>query len=73
MSNNVKIVRYQLKRRSLLVSLVVITLSIGIGATAITSYNILKEMLLQSLKQQALLKVEQGRDDIDQYQSTRDL
>ena len=52
-------------------SLVVITLSIGIGATAITSYNILKEMLLQSLKQQALLKAEQGRADIDQWLSLR--
>ncbi|MBD2776471.1 sensor histidine kinase [Iningainema tapete] len=71
MSNNAKIFLSQLKRRSLLLLIIVITLSIGIGATTITSYNVLKELLLQSLKQQALLKAEQGRDEIDQWLALR--
>jgi two-component system NtrC family sensor kinase len=71
MFNKANIVPDQLKRRSQILLLVVITLSIGIGVTAITSYNILKEMLLENLKQQALFKAEQGRNDIDQWLSIR--
>ncbi len=71
MSNNAKIVQSQFKRRSLLLLIIVITLSIGIGVTAITSYNILKNMLLESLKKQALLNAEKGRDDIDKWLSIR--
>ena len=67
MSNKTNIVPEQLKRRSQILLLIVITLSMGIGVTAITSYNILKVMLLENLKQQALFKAEQGRNDIDQW------
>ncbi|MEH2085462.1 sensor histidine kinase [Nostoc sp.] len=64
---------YFLKRRSrnlLLLSIVVI-LSISISATAITSYKIVKGLLLDSLKEQALLKTRQGEDDIDNWLAIR--
>ncbi len=64
---------YSLKWRSrnlLLLSILVI-LSISISATAITSYNIVKGLLLDSLKEQALLKTRQGRDDIDKWLAIR--
>lgn len=64
---------YSLKCRSrnlLLLSIVVI-LSISISVTAITSYNIVKGLLLDSLKQQALLKTRQGQDDIDLWLAIR--
>ncbi|WP_206758360.1 hypothetical protein [Nostoc linckia] len=46
-------------------------LSISISATAITSYKIVKGLLLDSLKQQALLKTRQGQDDIDNWLGIR--
>ncbi|WP_414574008.1 sensor histidine kinase [Nostoc sp. CCY 9925] len=64
---------YLLKWRSrnlLLLSLVVM-LSISISATAITSYNFVKGLLLDSLKQEALLKAQQGEDDIDNWLAIR--
>ncbi|MEH2129016.1 sensor histidine kinase [Nostoc sp.] len=64
---------YSLKKRSrnlLLLSIVVI-LSISISATAITSYKIVKGLLLDSLKEQALLKTRQGQDDIDNWLAIR--
>ncbi|MHC5674632.1 sensor histidine kinase [Nostoc sp.] len=64
---------YSLKWRSrnlLLLSILVI-LSISISATAITSYNIVKGLLLDSLKEQALLKTRQGQDDIDNWLAIR--
>ncbi|MBN3926516.1 ATP-binding protein [Nostoc sp. NMS4] len=64
---------YSLKLRSqnlLLLSIVVI-LSISISATAITSYKIVKGLLLDSLKEQALLKTRQGQDDIDNWLALR--
>ncbi|MHC5725494.1 MAG: sensor histidine kinase, partial [Nostoc sp.] len=42
-----------------------------ISATAITSYNIVKGLLLDSLKEQALLKTRQGQDDIDKWLAIR--
>ncbi|MDZ8188045.1 MAG: cache domain-containing protein [Nostoc sp. ChiSLP02] len=57
-------------RNLLLVSLVLI-LSISISATAITSYKFVKGLLLDSLKQQALLKAQQGEDDIDNWLAIR--
>ncbi|MEH2413772.1 sensor histidine kinase [Nostoc sp.] len=64
---------YSLKWRSrnlLLLSIVVI-LSISISVTAITSYNIVKGLLLDSLKEQTLLKTHQGQDDIDNWLAIR--
>ncbi|MEH1945921.1 MAG: ATP-binding protein [Nostoc sp.] len=64
---------YSLKRRSrnlLLLSIVVI-LSISISLTAITSYKIVKGLLLDSLKEQTLLKTRQGEDDIDNWLAIR--
>jgi two-component system, NtrC family, sensor kinase len=57
-------------RNFVLLSIVVI-LSISISATAITSYKIVKGLLLDSLKQQALLKTRQGKDDIDNWLAIR--
>ncbi len=64
---------YSLKWRSrnlLLLSIVVI-LSISISTTAITSYKIIKGLLLNSLKEQALLKTQQGENDIDNWLAIR--
>ncbi|QMS88916.1 sensor histidine kinase [Nostoc edaphicum CCNP1411] len=64
---------YSLKWRSrnlLLLSIVVI-LSISISVTAITSYKIIKGLLLNSLKEQALLKTQQGENDIDNWLAIR--
>ncbi|MEH2191504.1 MAG: ATP-binding protein [Nostoc sp.] len=64
---------YSLKWRSrnfVLLSIVVI-LSISISATAIASYKIVKGLLLDSLKQQALLKTYQGQNDIDNWLAIR--
>ncbi|MEA5600160.1 sensor histidine kinase [Nostoc sp. UHCC 0252] len=57
-------------RNFVLLSIVVI-LSISISATAITSYKVIKGLLLDSLKQQALLKTHQGKDDIDNWLAIR--
>ncbi|MEH2161368.1 MAG: ATP-binding protein [Nostoc sp.] len=65
--------RYLLKWRSrnfVLLSIVVI-LSISISTTAIASYKIVKGLLLDSLKQQALLKTYQGQNDIDNWLAIR--
>ncbi|MEH2022233.1 sensor histidine kinase [Nostoc sp.] len=64
---------YSLKWRSrnfLLLSIVVI-LSISISVTAITSYKIVKGLLLDSLKEQVLLKTHQGEDEIDNWLAIR--
>ncbi|MFN6464804.1 MAG: ATP-binding protein [Nostoc sp. DedVER02] len=64
---------YSLKWRSrnfVLLSIVVI-LSISISATAIASYKIVKGLLLDSLKEQALLKTHQGQNDIDNWLAIR--
>jgi len=64
---------FSLKWRSrnlLLLSLVAI-LSISISVTAITSYNFVKGLLLDSLKQQALLKTQKGEEDIDNWLAIR--
>ncbi|ACC82164.1 sensor histidine kinase [Nostoc punctiforme] len=64
---------YSFKDRSrnfILLSILVI-LSINISVTAIISYNIVKGLLLNSLKQQALLKTQQGQNDIDNWLAIR--
>ncbi|WP_265272442.1 sensor histidine kinase [Nostoc sp. KVJ3] len=64
---------YSLKWRSrnfILLSILVI-LSLSISVTAIISYNLVKGLLLNSLKQQALLKTEQGQNDIDNWLAIR--
>ncbi|MDZ8221502.1 sensor histidine kinase [Nostoc sp. ChiVER01] len=59
------------RSRNLLLLSIVVILSISISATAITSYNIVKGLLLDSLKEQALLKTSQGQDDIDNWLAIR--
>ncbi|MEH2062549.1 MAG: ATP-binding protein [Nostoc sp.] len=64
---------YSLKCRSrnfILLSILVI-LSLSISVTAIISYKIVKGLLLDSLKQQALLKTQQGQNDIDNWLAIR--
>ncbi|MEH1781558.1 MAG: cache domain-containing protein [Nostoc sp.] len=60
---------YSLKyhSRSIILLSIVVILSISISATAITSYKIVKGLLLDSLKEQALLKTHQGQNDIDHW------
>ncbi|WP_414516692.1 sensor histidine kinase [Nostoc sp. PCC 9305] len=59
------------RSRNLLLLSIVVILSISISATAITSYKIVKGLLLDSLKEQALLKTRQGEDDIDNWLAIR--
>ncbi|MEH2211811.1 sensor histidine kinase [Nostoc sp.] len=64
---------YSFKRRSrnfILLSIVIL-LSISISATAITSYKIVKGLLLDSIKEQVLLKTRKGQDDIDNWLAIR--
>ncbi|MBG1241963.1 histidine kinase, partial [Nostoc sp. NZL] len=62
---------FKWRSRNLLLLSIVVILSISISATAITSYKIVKGLLLDSLKQQALLKTRQGQDDIDNWLGIR--
>ncbi|MEH2256757.1 MAG: hypothetical protein V7K60_11230 [Nostoc sp.] len=48
-----------------------VILSISISATAITSYNIVKGLLLDSIKEEALLRTHQGQDDIENWLTIR--
>ncbi len=57
-------------RNFVLLSILVI-LSLSISVTAFISYNIVKGLLLDSLKQQAVLKIEQGQNDIDNWLAIR--
>ncbi|WP_334925456.1 hypothetical protein [Nostoc sp.] len=50
---------------------IVVILSISISATAITSYNIVKGLLLDSIKEEALLRTHQGQDDIENWLTIR--
>ncbi|MEH2057076.1 MAG: ATP-binding protein [Nostoc sp.] len=64
---------YSLKCRSrnfILLSILVI-LSLSISVTAIISYKIVRGLLLDSLKQQVLLKTQQGQNDIDNWLAIR--
>jgi len=67
MSVGVNIIPDQLRRRSKLLLIVVVTLSVIIGTTSIISYTILKDILLENSKKQALTEAKKGRDDIDQW------
>ncbi|OYE02637.1 sensor histidine kinase [Nostoc sp. 'Peltigera membranacea cyanobiont' 232] len=57
-------------RNFVLLSILVI-LSLSISVTAIISYNIVKGLLLNSLKQQVLLKTQQGQNEIDNWLAIR--
>ncbi|MEH1801529.1 MAG: ATP-binding protein [Nostoc sp.] len=62
---------FKWQSRNLLLLAIVVILSISITATAITSYNIVKELLLASLKEQVLLETHQGQNDIDNWLAIR--
>ncbi|MEH2207905.1 MAG: ATP-binding protein [Nostoc sp.] len=68
---NKKYYLFQWRSRNFILLSIVIILSISISATAITSYKIVKGLLLDSLKEQALLKTRQGQDDIDNWLAIR--
>ncbi|MEH2427536.1 MAG: ATP-binding protein [Nostoc sp.] len=68
---NKKYYSFKWRSRNLLLLSIVVILSISISATAITSYKIVKGLLLDSLKEQTLLKTRQGQDDIDNWLAIR--
>ncbi|MDZ7954365.1 sensor histidine kinase [Nostoc sp. DedQUE09] len=68
---NKKYYSFKWRSRNLVLLSIVVILSISISATAITSYKIVKGLLLDSLKEQALLKTLQGEDDIDNWLAIR--
>ncbi|MBN3893722.1 MAG: sensor histidine kinase [Nostoc sp. JL31] len=68
---NKKYYSFKWRSRNLLLLLIVVILSISISATAVTSYKIVKGLLLDSIKEQALLKTRQGEDDIDNWLAIR--
>ncbi|GAX45569.1 histidine kinase [Tolypothrix sp. NIES-4075] len=68
---NKKYSSWKWRSRNLLLLSIVVILSISITATAITSYKIVKELLLASLKEQVLLETHQGQNDIDNWLAIR--
>ncbi|MEH1942708.1 MAG: ATP-binding protein [Nostoc sp.] len=62
---------FKWRSRKLILLSIVVILSISISATAITSYKIVKGLLLDILKEQVLLKTHQGKDDIDNWLAIR--
>lgn len=68
---NKKYYSFKWRSRNLILLSIVVILSISISATAITSYKIIKGLLLDSLKEQTLLKTRQGQDDIDNWLAIR--
>ncbi|MHC5766494.1 MAG: sensor histidine kinase [Nostoc sp.] len=68
---NKKYYSFKWRSRNLLLLLIVVILSISISATSVTSYKIVKGLLLDSIKEQALLKTRQGEDDIDNWLAIR--
>ncbi|MBN3882045.1 MAG: ATP-binding protein [Nostoc sp.] len=62
---------FKWRSRNLLLLAIVVILSISISATAITSYKIVKGLLLASLKEQVLLETHQGQNDIDNWLAIR--
>ncbi|WP_448267238.1 sensor histidine kinase [Nostoc sp. DSM 114159] len=69
--SNKKYYSFQWRSRKFILLSIVIILSISISATAITSYKIVKGLLLTSLKEQVLLKTRRGQDDIDNWLAIR--
>ncbi|MEH2370400.1 sensor histidine kinase [Nostoc sp.] len=62
---------FKWRSRNFILLSIVILLSISISATAITSYKIVKGLLLDSIKEQVLLKTRKGQDDIDNWLAIR--
>ncbi|MDZ7967511.1 MAG: ATP-binding protein [Nostoc sp. DedSLP03] len=69
--SNKKYYSFKWRSRKFILLSIVIILSISISATAITSYKIVKGLLLTSLKEQVLLKTRRGQDDIDNWLAIR--
>ncbi|MEH2267688.1 MAG: cache domain-containing protein [Nostoc sp.] len=70
-STKKKYYSFKWRSRNLLLLAIVVILSISISATAITSYKIVKGLLLASLKEQVLLETHQGQNDIDNWLAIR--
>ncbi|MDZ8135698.1 MAG: ATP-binding protein [Nostoc sp. DedQUE04] len=68
---NKKYYSFKWRSRNFILLSIVVFLSISISATAITSYKIVKGLLLDSLKEQVLLKTRKGQDDIDNWLAIR--
>jgi len=59
------------KRLKLTTLITLIAITLILVAAAIASYRVVRELLLNSSKQKALLKVEQGRQEIDRWLAVR--
>ncbi|MEH2155739.1 sensor histidine kinase [Nostoc sp.] len=70
-STKKKYYSFKWRSRNFLLLAIVVIMSISISATAITSYKIVKGLLLDSLKEQVLLKTHRGQDDIDNWLAIR--
>ncbi|MGE5656852.1 MAG: cache domain-containing protein, partial [Actinomycetota bacterium] len=57
--------------RRLILLLIVSCTTVAVSATATFSYQIVRGLILDNLKRNALLEVKQGSDDIDQWLATR--
>ncbi|AFY31902.1 ATP-binding protein [Calothrix sp. PCC 7507] len=70
-----KIWRYRLqlnkRSRALTTPLILIGTTLAISVIAITSYKIVREIILQQVQEKALLEVRQGADKIDQWLAIR--
>ncbi|MBD1833068.1 GAF domain-containing protein [Cyanobacteria bacterium FACHB-472] len=57
--------------RELIVLSILVGSTLGVSAIAAISYQVVRGLILENLQQQALLEVQQGRDEIDQWLSNR--
>ncbi|MEG5042000.1 MULTISPECIES: ATP-binding protein [unclassified Microcoleus] len=63
--------QHRRQRRHLLTLLILATTALTISTTACISYFFVRGLILDNLKQIALLKLEKGTDEIDRWLSTR--
>ncbi|AFZ24683.1 signal transduction histidine kinase regulating C4-dicarboxylate transport system [Cylindrospermum stagnale PCC 7417] len=56
---------------NLTTSLILISTTLAIGIIGITSYQVVRSLILQQLQEKALLQVRQGTDELDQWLATR--
>ncbi|MBW4494652.1 MAG: histidine kinase [Oscillatoria princeps RMCB-10] len=65
--------RYQQRRkpRNLAVLSILAGTTLAVGAIALASYQVVRELILQQLREKALLEVQQGINEIDRWLATR--
>ncbi|BAZ32419.1 histidine kinase [Cylindrospermum sp. NIES-4074] len=63
--------RQQMQKHNWTTPLILISTTLAIGIIGITSYKVVRGLILQQLQEKALLQVRQGTDEIDQWLAIR--